>query len=553
MRRLAAGLAVCLTTGLALVLSAPTPAAAVAGKPPFSGPRIAAADSGETVVVWNAPQGVQAAIGTPGGGYGAPVTITPNGTDPAVVMDAAGNAVFVWEEGRSDDDCYKGSCGYYSLGVFAAIRPAGGEFGAPVRLTGRGPLARPRVVMNRAGDWVVTLSLGSTLVVGAGTGTIPPSSFAVLPAPGFQDGYGDVAIDEAGNTTFGLRDQANRPAVVTRARDGSFGPITVLDATPMEAYELAIGVGAQGHAVAVWRGAGGVLRSAARPPGGSFGAPVSLGVAGVGPESIGVDGQGRTTMALYPGTSLLTRLPLQVRRGTVAAPFGDPQDLGRVSGGPVRLAIDGAGHAVLGWLETARSASPVALAAIAGDGGPLSKPFVLSRAASVPDVAIDGAGRAVLAWTDIAGDVQRLLVAAVAAAAAAVAGPTVVAQGRLIIAPPPPVLQGRASASPRQVLRIRPDGTIRPMLRCQSPRPSCRATLRIDVRPAPGRKRIRAGTHRFVFKAGRSQRVAVRVTRAARRAAARRSLKGTISVRTTVQAGGSIKDVATVTLRRRSS
>jgi hypothetical protein len=102
------------------------------------------------------------------------------------------------------------------------------------------------------------------------------------------------------------------------------------------------------------------------------------------------------------------------------------------------------------------------------------------------------------------------------------------------------------------VLRIRPDGTLRPRLRCVSTGPSCSGTLRIDVRPAPGRERIRAGTHRFLFKPGRSQRVTVRVTRAARRAAARRSLKGTITVRTTVQAGGSIKDVATVTVRRRS-
>jgi len=332
--------------------------------------------------------------------------------------------------------------------------------------------------------------------------------------------------------------------------DGSFGPITVLDEAPIDGYyDLKIGVGAQGHAVAVWPRAG-VLRSAARAPGASFGAPVSSQVASLRPpESISVDGQGRTTMALYPATSLLPRLPLQARRGTVAAPFGEPEILGRDAGGPVRSAIDSAGRAALGWQETAPAGNLVAQAAIAGDGGPFSKPFVLSRAASVPDVAIDGAGRAVLAWTDVAGDVQRVLAAAVTPTA--VAGPTVIAEGRLVVASISPV-QHRASASPRQVLRIRPDGTLRTRLRCVSTGPSCSGTLRIDVRPAPGRERIRAGTHRFLFKPGRSQRVTVRVTRAARRAAARRSLKGTSTVRTTVQAGGSIKDVTTVTLRRRS-
>jgi len=53
------------------------------------------------------------------------------------------------------------------------------------------------------------------------------------------------------------------------------------------------------------------------------------------------------------------------------------------------------------------------------------------------------------------------------------------------------------------------------------------------------------------LEAGRSQRVVVRVTRAARRAAARRSLKGTITVSTArVGGGGAIKLVAAVTIRR---
>jgi hypothetical protein len=45
------------------------------------------------------------------------------------------------------------------------------------------------------------------------------------------------------------------------------------------------------------------------------------------------------------------------------------------------------------------------------------------------------------------------------------------------------------------VLRIRADRTVRPVLTCVSPQASCTGTLRIDMRPAWGVKRIRLGSH----------------------------------------------------------
>jgi hypothetical protein len=102
------------------------------------------------------------------------------------------------------------------------------------------------------------------------------------------------------------------------------------------------------------------------------------------------------------------------------------------------------------------------------------------------------------------------------------------------------------------VLRIRSDGTVRPKLTCVSPQASCYGTLRIDVRPRPGAKRIRLGTHSYTFARGRSAPVVVRVTRAARRAAARRTLKGTITVTTGLARarGVAFTDVVSVTVRR---
>ena len=262
-------------------------------------------------------------------------------------------------------------------------------------------------------------------------------------------------------------------------------------------------------------------------------------------------------MVLAPSPVFPARFQLQARRGTVGAPFGDPVTLTAPDrdngGGPSRFAIGAGGNAVLAWFDTQRFANQVARAAIATDGGPFSPPRSVPMdsagggSVELPSVAIDGAGRAVLGWTETTGTVQRVLVAALTPTA--VAGPTVVAQGALT---PAPSIQGRASAPKGQVLRIRSDGTVRPMLTCVSPLASCYGTLRIDVRPRPGAKRIRLGSHRFTFSRGRSAPVVVRVTRAARRAAARRSLKGTITVTTNVHAAQEVAftDVVGVTVRR---
>jgi len=567
MRRLRAIRAVCLAPGLALALAlCASPASAVELVRPFGAVQVAASDSGETVVIWAAKGGAQAAFGTPGGTFTTPVVIAPGRGLPhtaPLAMDGAGDVVIVWET-INQYNCDKYGCIEASLGVFAVTRPAGGTFGATVRLAPPQPgrKASPELVMNRAGDWVVLMTVGGAKVVAAGRGATAPSSFAALAAPGFETGtFATVTvagIDEAGNTTFASRDTAGHPATIVRRADGSYADYTVLDDAAINSTDLRVGVGPAGHAVAVWPG-GGFLRWATRQPGETFGPPVTSGVASdrnYPPERIGIDVQGRTILVAAPNPVFPARFELQARRGTVSAPFGDPVTVtgpDRDNGGPTRFAIGTAGNAVLAWFDTQRFAKRVARAAIATDGGPFSQPLSVPADSAagdlvaLPSIAIDGAGRAVLGWTESSATVQRILVAALTPSA--VAGPTVVAQGALT---PAPSIQGRASAPKGQLLRIRPDGTVRPTLTCVSPLLSCTGTLRIDVRPKPGAKRIRLGSHRFIFSRGRSAPVVVRVTRAARRAAARRALKGTITVTTNVHAaqGVASTDAVGVTVRR---
>lgn len=564
-----------LACGLSLALCAPA-SAAVTRQAPFHGVSIAAADNGETAVAWHtATGGIEAAIGTPGAAYGPPATIAassaliPSADAPNVVMDAAGNAVIVWEV-FLHVNCNKGGCLQFSQGVFASLRPAGGVFGAPVRLlAGQPGFAGPRLVMNRAGDWIVLMSGGNGDVVSTGRGATA-SGLSALALPGFR--ATSVGIDEAGEATFAGIDTAGRPATAVRRSDGSFGDLAILDDAPIPDGGIALGVGPAGHAVAVWSG-GTLLRWATRLPGGGFGTPQSSGATGrpverIGVdvlgrpmERIGVDGLGRTVMTRHPAPVFPGRFELEAWRGTVSAPFSSSQRLtaaDRDVAGSTGFAMSSSGTAVVSWLETERFTNPVAQAAIAVDAGPFTTPIALAGASDmigvpgmvgIPGVATDGTGRVVLAWTIVRGDVQRIVAAA--ASPTAPAGPTLVAERPMIVQPivTPP---GRGSANPRQVLRIRADGTIRPRLRCESTGAACRGALRVDVRLAPGRKYIRAGTRRFVLAAGRSRLVTVKLVRVARRAATRRTLQGRITVTSEAHPGiRPSKDVTTVTVRRR--
>jgi hypothetical protein len=210
------------------------------------------------------------------------------------------------------------------------------------------------------------------------------------------------------------------------------------------------------------------------------------------------------------------------------------------------------GNAIVSWDEIDHPYQwPGALmeqVAIATDAGSLSPPLTLahgSQSIALPAVAIDGTGRGVVVWTRPAVDGERLLAAALTATA--VTGPTVVAQAPRYTLQPPHSL-----AIAKQVLSIRADGTIRPLLACVAPDGGpCIGTLQIDARVAGAAKRIHVGAAHFA-RAASLRRVTVHVSRAARRAAAHRSLRVRIVVSTTPPTGGASRSVASMTLRKRS-
>lgn len=515
--------------------------------------KVATSAHGEIAVIWSTggdggQRTIRASTGTPGATFTAPQTISapsPHTTQTSVAMDAAGTVVVVWEDSFCTGG-YKGNCdGHRSLGVWAAVRPAGGRFRAPLRLS---PVqdfeAHPRLAMNRRGDWVVVMRQGAGTMLATARGAGPVTS-SVLGRPSLI--VNAVALDAAGNATLAGSTTNRYPAAIVRSGDGTVGDVAVLDTAPTNG--LSLGVGRQGHAVMIWE-AGGDLRFATRQPGASFGPATTSGPAAslvLGP--IGVDDHGRT-ITLLP-RSVLTfgeRYLLQVARGTVDAPFGELATISnpaRDAPGIAAHAFSGDGDAALVWPESDRGSNLTLQFATATDGTAFSAPRRLTAPGgeTLQSVAIayDDSGHLVLAWTSTGSGRQRIFAATLSPSAALV-GPTRVAE---VIDPPP-----RASAQADQILRIRSDGTIRPLLRCTSPKGTkCRGTVRVDVRTTH-RRRVRAGTASFVHRADSSQRVTIRVTRTIRRLARRRTLTATITVRTRNPAGGYLPATTALTVRR---
>lgn len=129
-------------------------------------PDVAMDSAGDAAATWissanssgTCPCAVRAALRSSHAPFGPPVSLsTSDSANSEVAMDAAGDAVLVWN-----------TLGDLAIGtpsgehVFASIRPAGGSFGPPTELSApaRGG-ANPAVSMDSGGDAVVAFTSGS--------------------------------------------------------------------------------------------------------------------------------------------------------------------------------------------------------------------------------------------------------------------------------------------------------------------------------------------------------------------------------------------------------
>jgi PKD domain-containing protein len=261
-------------------------------------PQLAMNAAGDAVAVWTGFNGTDevtwASVRSAGGDWSAPEDLSVAGESdwlgPQVAIDAAGNAIAVWERLLTGDDVIR-----------AAVRTAGGEWSAPDDLSVAGEdTGSPRIAMNAAGSAVAAWSL-------SGGGGVRA---AVRPAGGDWSAPEEVsaagvepalAVDSGGNAFAlwpgaGSTEQILRTAM--RPQGGGWSAPEDLSAEfeRFRSYDLdanaAVGV------VATWTREGGIpnngVQAAIRPPGGNWSEPEEISAEGEdsGLPDIGFDAVG---------------------------------------------------------------------------------------------------------------------------------------------------------------------------------------------------------------------------------------------------------------------
>jgi hypothetical protein len=228
---------------------------------PPRGADVAAAGHGALAVTWQDGYGrIMAVARDPGGPVLPPVRLSPadgRGVDgPQIAVDARGGALATWL-GELD----RGGRGP----VYAAYRPPGGAFGAPVRVTRSAATYPPALAMNAAGRAVIAWRRGTrTEAVSVRRG-----SFGRVSVLGRAqlDGRPVVAVGRDGSAVIAWSEQRTRRPLrrivaVWRARHGSFGTPHTLRASPpgWTASTPAVAAGRRGETVVAWSEGRGLRR-----------------------------------------------------------------------------------------------------------------------------------------------------------------------------------------------------------------------------------------------------------------------------------------------------
>src|SRR3954471_19751 len=211
--------------------------------------------TGDTVVLWHAAKGVEAAVRASRHNFGTPravpgSTLSMPDLRPQLAFDAKGATLAIWSyfepHPRFVEDGYAVD---YTFGLRVASRPASGRFGRAQTLTDK------------------------------------------LDA----DPSADAAFDRKGNAVVIWTDEAGMHAAARESGKRRFGRAQVISQTQADPQ---VTVGDDGSATAAWA-ADNTVRVASAESGAAFGSAVALRIPGLGKAKpvIGVDGRSAVTAA----------------------------------------------------------------------------------------------------------------------------------------------------------------------------------------------------------------------------------------------------------------
>jgi len=306
------------------------------GSEPHGGqhPAVAMSPDGHVVAVWGSAVGcpaacdyiVQAAVRSPGGGWGAPVTLSTElyfgGGGIVLGMDGSGNAIAAWVGSYADASHY-------------AALPAGGHWGPAQTLSTssvEGAARNLSLAVSPDGSAVVAFAGGGD-GIWAASGTVLGGFSApdhVAAGDYSKDSAPKAALDDAGQASV-VWSRTGATEAVTRSPAGTWSTAAVL--ATQSSSSVATAIDGAGNAIAVfgssysWHLAGGSWGAAASLPAGSSGGLVVADPAGT---FVYADSGGNAFTFAAGATSF----------GTGSGSRGSLADLKIVPGHAVMLAAD---------------------------------------------------------------------------------------------------------------------------------------------------------------------------------------------------------------------
>jgi hypothetical protein len=370
-------------------------------------PHVAVDAAGNAVAIWERHVGgeeiVEATERPAGGDWSEPEVISLPGEEgqrSLVTIDAAGNAIAVWITDESPTEFV----------VRSAARPPGGEWSEPEDVSDSiSEAATPWLALDAASEAVAiwtTFDSADRIVQGA-----VRSAEGVWSEPDDLSEAGqfvtpletpDVAIDGAGNAiaVWKLLGANHIVQAAVRPADGDWEEPDDLSAPGQEAGEPAVTMNEAGEAVAVWTRLDGIdtIQAAVRPADGDWTDPDDLSNASqnAGEPDVAIDeaGDAVAVWSRYDGSNFIAQAAVRPAGGE----WGEPDELstpGQTAVSPV-VAMNTAVGAVAMWYRD-DGANFRVQATVRPPDGEWPKPDTLSTAgegAAFPEVALDAAGNA---------------------------------------------------------------------------------------------------------------------------------------------------------------
>jgi hypothetical protein len=363
-------------------------------------PRVAIDAAGDAVVVWedHAPdqQTVKSAMRSPDGTWSRQRELGI-GIEPAVALDPSGRAVVVWAGSR---------------GIEAAVGAAGGGWSKRAVVSPELFSTGPEVALDEAGEAIAIWHGADPRHSIVQVATLKPgrswSAGRKLSAGGRNAVAPQIAVDPAGAAVAVWRGRDGKRSIVeaaTRTAAGAWSGPAALSKAGENSVEPAVAIDPSGAAVAIWKrfdGAHAIIQSASRAAGARWSQPVDLSRPGRNAEEpeVAIDPAGEAVAVWERFDGRWDRIQSASRRP--GGSWSKPTDLsgpGRSSHEP-QAVVDPAGEAVAVWERTTEG-GPQVQAVSRPAGGSWSGPTGLGQSAGgfeELDLGISAGGEALAVW-----------------------------------------------------------------------------------------------------------------------------------------------------------